>query len=170
MEEHRPLTGHRPRGRRSPLGPAPAGRLGAGGGRPGRLVRGRELFVSGDLTSFLPSLPLHQGLSVAAGRRPEGYFSAGIADRCAALPTHGTRPRRKCPGIALRAGEEEDGEEDGEEGPAENLPVSRDTDGTCLPGQRSTGCPPSPGTNPPPQSSGVQGISRIPMWSASSAN
>lgn len=40
---------------------------------------GRELFVSGGLTSFLPPLPLPQGLSVDAGARPEGYFSAGIA-------------------------------------------------------------------------------------------
>lgn len=47
-----------------------------------------------------------------------GYFSAGIAHRSTALPTHGTTPRRKCPGIALRPEEEEEEVEVEEEGPA----------------------------------------------------
>lgn len=110
----------------------------------------RELFVSGDLTSFLPSLLLHQGLSVDAGRRPEGYFSAGIAHRSTALPTHGTTPCRKCPGIALQPEEEEEyekkeGEEEGEEGPASAWRTylgAGDTNGTWLLEHRSTGCPP----------------------------
>lgn len=97
-----------------------------------------------------PPLPLPQGLSVDAGARPVGYFGAGIAHRSTALPTHGTTPRRKCPGIALRP--EEEKEEVEEEGPASAWRTylgAGDTNGTWLLGHRSTGSPSSPRRNPP---------------------